>query len=510
MNDHVEIDWKNPEASYPAIYEARLERIRRIRSGETDLSAVKEFYKTHPVEFIMDWGMTVDPRKAEEGKPTTIPFIMFKRQTEYVLWVLGLLKDRKDGVCEKSRDMGVSWLCVATAVWMWIFLDGSVVGFGSRKEEYVDKVGDPKSLFWKIRAFIRFLPEEFRPGGYNERVHAPHMLVRNPVNGSSIVGEAGDNIGRGNRCTIYFVDEAAFLERADSIDAALSNTCNCKIWLSTVNGVGNVFHRKRMSGKFSVFIFDWRDDPRKGPDWYENFKANNEAHVVAQEVDRDYTAAVTDAYISGKIVTAASMRGPADVIPVGPLQVGVDCARFGDDKSVVTFRQGKLCMRQECWGKADIVDSAGRVKDLVLAMPEPVHQIAVDTVGLGAGVADTLRRTFGDIVVDVNSGIQLDDGANFNLRARMWRDMLEWLKGPVSIPNDSELHTDLSALRYGYRDNKLLIESKADAKKRGIKSPDRADSLALTFAYPVEMRKAEPVNTTLNPAWAVIDEIVGY
>jgi hypothetical protein len=85
--------------------------------------------------------------------------------------------------CEKSRDMGVTWLCVGFAVWMWLFHPGTVVGFGSRKEEYVDKIGDPKSIFWKIRQFIALLPVEFRPAGYIESRHAPHMRIINPENG---------------------------------------------------------------------------------------------------------------------------------------------------------------------------------------------------------------------------------------------------------------------------------------------------------------------------------------
>lgn len=502
-----DIDWKRP--NYEAVWEARIDRIRRIRAGEVDMSALREFYKTHPVEFITDWGCTFDPRMADIGLKTTMPFLLFKRQAEFIEWLLGLWRGRKDGVCEKSRDMGASWLCVGFAVWMWSFYDGVVVGFGSRKETYVDEIGDPKSIFWKIRAFIKLLPAEFRPAGYNEKVHASFMKIVNPVTGSSIIGEAGDNIGRGNRASIYFVDEGAFLERPEAADAALSNTTNCQVWLSTVNGTGNVFHRKRMSGKFSVFVFDWRDDPRKGPDWYEAMKGKLEPQILAQEVDRDYSAAVTDAYIPGYIVTAATMRGPADVSNVGYLQLGVDCARFGDDKSCVLFRRGRLASRIESWGKADVADTAGRVKDMVLACPDVVDQIAVDTIGIGAGVADILRRDFGERVVDVNSGIRLDDGQNYNLRARMWREMRDWLKGIVSIPNDPELETDLTALRYSYRNSLLLIESKEEAKRRGIKSPDRADALALTFAVPVQER-AVAADESKNPLWEVIDEISGY
>ena len=75
----------------------------------------------------------------------------------------------------------------------------------------------------------------------------------------------------------------------------------------------------------------------------------------------------------------------------------------------------------------------------------------------------------------------------------MWRDMREYLKNGAVLPNDPELLTDLTALQYLFRGGELLMEAKQDAKKRGIKSPDRADSLALTFAVPCrDMDKLPP------------------
>ena len=91
-------------------------------------------------------------------------------------------------------------------------------------------------------------------------------------------------------------------------------------------------------------------------------------------------------------------------------------------------------------------------------------------------------------VVDVNSALRLSDGKNYNLRALMWQQMKDWLE-TASIPNDQELRASLTALRYGYKAGEMLIESKEEAKKRGIKSPDEADSLALTFAFPGSPKK---------------------
>jgi len=488
-------DFRKPD--YAPVYVERMARLKHLRAQPSDLHAVKGFYAdNHPVEFINDWCDTFDPRNVEIGLPATIPFLLFPKQADFIEWLLARWLGREDGLAEKSRDMGVSWLCVAFATWMFLFKPQSVSGFGSRKEEYVDDLSDPKALFWKARNLIGLLPDEFKPAGWNEKKHAPYMTLTNPENGAVMVGEAGDNIGRGARTSIYFKDEAAFFERPEKIDAALSQTSNCKIDVSTPNGEGNPFARKRKSGKVKVFTFNWRDDPRKDQAWYDKQKNDLDPVVLAQEVDISYSASVANAYIPASFVTEAQSRGPADIEASGPVQLGIDVARFGDDKTVFTVRRGRIVYPQLVFEKLDTMAVAARAQDFVLEWNSDnkeakIEQIAVDVIGVGAGVVDRLNeldQLEGIQVCGVNSSIRLDDGRNYNLRARLWRDMKDWLdpkNGPVSLPNDMELNVDLTSLHYGYRSALLLIEAKDDAKKRGIKSPDRSDSLALTFAEPV-------------------------
>lgn len=511
----VVVDWKDPD--YSAIYAERAKRLENLRDNPDILAKLKEFYRDHPVEFVNDWGMTFDPRLAELGKPTVVPFVLFPKQKEFIEFVVAIWRGREDGLVEKSRDMGVSWLCVSVAVWMWLYHSGTVIGFGSRKEEYVDKIGDPKSLFWKARQFISLLPIEFRPAGYAESKHAPHMRILNPENGSSIVGEAGDNIGRGNRTSIYFKDESAFYEHAEAIDAALSQTSNCKIDVSTPNGAGNPFYRKAHGGRVKKFVFDWRDDPRKDKAWYQKQCETLDAVIVAQEIDRDYEGSVVNAFIPSDLVTEAMKRGPSDVRAIGGLRVGIDVARFGDDSTVFSFRRGRVLLKQVVLNGLDVAQVAGRAKSEIMAYSEKPEQIAVDTIGIGAGVADMLRAWFPDvidkagkkrqIVVDVNASIRQSDGECYNLRAFMWREMREWLK-TASIPNDHDLKTDLTALRYLFKGGELLLESKDDAKRRGVKSPDRGDSVALTFAIPTLINKAQKQPDI--PVWEPLDAEAGY
>ena len=477
-------DW-TPD--YDAEYARRAERLANIRAEPEILQGLKDFYKDHPVEFITDWGMTFDPRNAEVKLPTTMPFLLFPKQAEYIVWLRERWLAREDGLAEKSRDMGVSWLCVAFGVWMWLFHPGTVVGFGSRKEEYVDDLSDPKSLFWKARQFVNLLPVEFRPAGWDAKKHAPFMTLTNPENGSAMVGEAGDNIGRGNRTSIYFKDESAFYERPESIDAALSQTSNCKIDVSTPNGNGNPFYRKRHSGKVKIFTFHWRDDPRKGPEWYAKQQNDLDPVVLAQEVDIDYNASTNDSWISGKDVEDAQRLGPADVEANGPWSIGVDAAHMGDDESVITKRRGLLTLPQISRRKLDGPALAAAVEEECRMLEDVggiIGAIVIELDGPGISAYDVLKAgKYAAVVIGIHTGAKLSDDRNYNVKAKLWRDACDYLKrGGCSMGTDPELKAQLSSYRYGYKDGLLLMEPKKDYKKRLGKSPDRADSWVLTFA----------------------------
>lgn len=498
------LDFRNPD--YDRLYEERAQKLRNLRDQPEILEGLKQYYKEHPVDFINDWGMTFDPRNSEIGLPTIIPMILFPKQEEFVDWVIARWKGREDGLAEKSRDMGVSWLCVFIAVWMWLFYDGSVVGFGSRKEEYVDKMGDPKSLFWKIRKAIALLPTEFIPDGYSEAKHALSMRIVNPENGSAIVGEAGDNIGRGNRTSIYFKDESAFYERAGAIDAALSQTSNCKIDVSTVNGNGNPFYQKRHSGRIPVFTFHWRDDPRKDQAWYEKQKATLDPVIVAQEIDIDYNASVSDSYIPGAIVVTAQGNGAANVEAIGAWRVSIDAAHFGDDESVIHCRKGRLNLPQMTRRGLDGIKLAGLVEakcDDLTANGDAIDAIIIELDGPGVSCYDQLRMgKYAKYVHGVHTGARLSDDKNFNIRSKMWREAKNYLEDePVSLPNDGELRSQLASVKYRYKDGLLIMQSKKEYKAEFGKSPDRADAFVLSFVPTKQKRElAQPkkLPTVLN------------
>src|ERR1700733_1856627 len=205
----IPFDFKNPD--YNSIWERRIEKLQALKQNPILLASAKMFYKDNPAQFIIDWGVTSDPRNVERGLPAVIPFLLFPKQEDFVHWLIERWKNREPGLVEKSRELGLSWLTVSVSCVLCLFNDGMNIGFGSRKEEYVDKKGDPKSLLWKGRQFISNLPKEFR-GNWIERKHSPYMRIEFPDTGSVITGESGDGIGRGARTSIYFVDEAQPLD----------------------------------------------------------------------------------------------------------------------------------------------------------------------------------------------------------------------------------------------------------------------------------------------------------
>lgn len=480
---------------YEVVYKERAERLKKLREDPSLLSGVKEFYKDHPAEFVNDWGMTFDPRNPERGLPATVPFLLFPKQADFLNWLRDRWLGREDGLVEKSRDMGLSWLCVAFGAWMFLFYPGTVVGFGSRKEEYVDKLGDPKSLFWKLRQFINLLPIEFRPEGWDEKKHAPHMRVINPENGAAIVGEAGDNIGRGNRTSVYFKDESAFYERPETIDAALSQTSNCKIDVSTPNGNGNPFYRKRHGGKIKVFTFHWRDDPRKDQAWYDKQRETLDPVILAQEVEIDYNASATDSWIDGGLLEDAQKNGPADVEAIGKWMVAIDAAHFGDDESIIHKRKGRLNLPQVARRGVDGVQLAAIVENECddLGGPEEIGAIIIELDGPGVSCYDQLKRgRYASKVVGIHTGARLDDGKNYNQRARIWRKAKEYLSdAPVSLPKCPELKTQVASVKYKYKDGLLLMQSKKEYKSEYGRSPDRADAFVLSFGAEEVKKQAQ-------------------
>ena len=212
-------------------------------------------------------------------------------------------------------------------------------------------------------------------------------------------------------------------------------------------------------------------------------------------VKGEFPRAGTMQFIAGDIVDAARGREATATLQ-DPLIMGVDVARFGDDQSVIVMRRGNdaRSIPWETFRGADTMQLAARIIEL-----HSIHQpdaIFIDGGGVGGGVIDRLRM-FKLPVIEVqfggaaDRGIMVGEGAVLyaNKRAEIWGSMRDGLKGRLAIPNQPDLADELVSVEYGYTiksgKDAILLESKKDMKKRGMASPDLADALALTYAYPV-------------------------
>lgn len=198
---------------------------------------------------------------------------------------------------------------------------------------------------------------------------------------------------------------------------------------------------------------------------------------------------LADTYIPALEVMRARKRKDAEAI--GALVIGVDPARFGDDSTALVWRRGRKVLRYERLYSRDTMELAGRVAHLI--REDTPEKVFIDIVGLGVGVYDRLlEMQYGDVVVGVAAGkAAAEPDKYFNKRAEMWALVKTWTKEGGELPDVDEVQSDLLAPGYTYDSNqRLKIESKEDMRKRGVRSPDIADALGLTFAFPVHLASA--------------------
>lgn len=500
---------------------------------QNELSKQAELYKcrTDPVHWFNHWIWTYDPRGMSFGLPANIPFVLRPKQVELVEWLLERENTQTHGLIEKSRDEGMSYVVLGYFLHRWLFVDGFAGGVGSRKEELVDKKGDPKTLFHKFRDMFSKMPDWMKPKGFVEKVHDNYMRIINPDNGATITGEAGDNIGRGGRTTMYFLDEWAFVERQEAVDAAISQNTNVHIKGSTPNGIGDRFHQDRFSGRYAVFSMPWRANPDKNwtveyngkqiHPWYEKQLATLDDVVLAQEVDINYAASVEGVLIpSTWVQLAVDAHTKLGIEPTGDRIAGLDVADEGKDKNSLASRHGVVMTYLETWsGKGDDIFGTTQ-KAMDLCIDQAIDTLYYDADGLGAGcrgdarVINEQRRELGLSEVDVEpfrgsgsvhepEGQMVESRFNkdffANLKAQSWwslrlrfQETFRALEGreydPDMIISLSSEHinakelamltTELSQPTYTKNGvGKILVNKQPD----GTASPNRADSVMICF-----------------------------
>ena len=208
-----------------------------------------------------------------------------------------------------------------------------------------------------------------------------------------------------------------------------------------------------------------------------------------QEFLCDFTAGSSNALLSVDAVQEAFGKHlrPEDYTHA-PVVLGVDVARQGDDRSVIYRRQGLASFEPIVMHGADSMQVAARVV-AEIEQHQPDGVFVDGSGGYGAGVIDRLRQ-LGYAPVEVQFGGKATDARFANKRTEMFWTMAEWVRGGGALPPLKELKVELCTPTYSHDNARgvMKLESKDDIKERMGYSPDLADALALTFAYPVSPR----------------------
>jgi hypothetical protein len=211
----------------------------------------------------------------------------------------------------------------------------------------------------------------------------------------------------------------------------------------------------------------------------QRIRWGEESPLWLAKVRGRFPAASVDGLFAPDMLRAAVARS---LMPGLPIELGVDVARFGTDETVIVHRAGAVARVHAAFGHTDLMSTVGRIVEARRALAATA--IKVDDSGVGGGVTDRLAE-LGEPVVPVNGASRPIDPERFlNRRAELFWALRERAEtGDLDLEGDDAMLRQLGALRTGLSSwGQVKIESKDDMRRRGIKSPDRADALALAFA----------------------------
>lgn len=398
------------------------------------------------------------------------------------------------------------------------------------------------NLFNMTKRFHENLPPFVKPsaGRANDR-----ELWFNKVDSRYAVSTAGSGeTGRGGTVQMFHGSEVGFWPNPDKIwpglGQAIADMDDTEIILeSTANGVGGDFHERwrlaeaGLSDYEAIFVpWFWQteycrtDVPRdfqrteeeqelahlhgltNGQLYFRRRKIMDDFKGDASRFQQEYPNTSSEAFVNAKrdslipVPHIVAARKARELLPSSsvPLVIGCDPARYGDDRTAIVWRRGRVVTRVRTMAKKNTMQVAGILAAII--KEEKPLKVFIDIVGLGVGVFDRLEELgYGETIVGVQASESADeDDLYYNKRAECWTRMRDWFAAkPVRIPDDDAMQADIVEPGYTYDSHsRIKIEKKEDIKKRGGLSPDIADALAITFAENVQPVEEAPIRVTTH------------
>lgn len=393
------------------------------------------------------------------------------------------------------------------------------------------KADATKNIFSMTKRFYDMLPVGLAPKP--EKSSVKEMYFKSLGSGYSVGTAGGKGTGRSFTIQLLHGSEAAFWENTDEIQTGLLQTIpGCDgteiILESTAQGMGNFFHNawrdavSGLNGYQAIFLpWYWQDEytaelmdgdnPSLDDDELEYMKHHEKdgltikhlywRRLKIREFPGDYEKGLEKFKVEYPFTAIEAFRNPVDnrfidaklvmtarqnkIESESPLVIGCDPAYGDRDRFAIIRRRGRYAYGLETHQNMSSMEIVHCIRTII--DKEKPAKVCIDSIAAGGPICDRLIELgYESIIEPVNVARHANDRTRFaNLRAELWHEMMEWFAGelPVQIPDSDELMADLTSLGYSYRSNgQLLMQSKDELKSLGMRSPDCADALAMTFA----------------------------
>lgn len=301
--------WRTRVRAYRELRRRQCENNRKEQKIEMERCA------DDPAYWIIMYTGIFEPRSIDGNPPAWYPWVLFPFQVGMVRWIENTMNEtengRGDGVVEKSRDMGASWIFCAYIAWAFLFQDVFVAGIISRNADQVDKTNSSDTLFFKIKSMLGLvvsvpahlrLPDWMKPKGLTND-SSTLRTIAHPTKQCSILGETSTSLaGVGGRATMRVNDEAARFENFDAAWANQAATTTHRFALSSADLKSPGFRelaelgRAGLSNPYakapSYLRLDWWVHPFHTDEWFENERARaiNDPHSFEREYEISYEA----------------------------------------------------------------------------------------------------------------------------------------------------------------------------------------------------------------------------
>lgn len=457
---------------------------------ETELIEVLDFYYDHPAEFLED--------------------MLDMECDNWQTMVAADVANAPKVAVKSGQGVGKTALEAGLIIWFLVCRPYSKVIATAPTMQQLYDVLWAEIAKWldtsKAKQLLTWTKTKVYMNGDSERWFATAKTATKPEN---MQGFHEDHM-------MIVVDEASGVSDPimEAILGTLTGSDNKLLLMGNPNRIEGVFFDafNKDRDKFKTHTVSSRDSKRTSKDNIEMLesKYGKDSDVCRVRIDGQFPKGALDSFISLETVELAcsslNKLEQADVDAAQILHVGVDVARFGDDKTVITPRISTKVFEFRKYVKKSTMETAGNVlmccKEYMKKFPQLKNCIVkVDDSGVGGGVTDRLKEVIKVErlpikVIPVNNGESATDDYYFNLGGQLWGQVKELLEVnfsnnmqgkavEIELPNDSEMIKQLSVRKYHMTSKgKIQLESKDDMKKRGLGSPDVADSLALCLYEP--------------------------